>query len=80
MTTTEKSVAANVSVPILASMNNTFALGFQGTGVSVQRVAFRVFAGGDSIAWSSPCGINCSYTISFNGPGYQCVDMGPIVI
>ena len=30
------------------------------------------------VTWPSPCTVNCSYIISFVGPAYQCVDLGPL--
>jgi len=36
----------------------------------------RVFtSGSDIVYWPSPCGSNCSYTVNFDGPAYQCVDI-----
>jgi len=40
-------------------------------------MANRVLAGSQIVPWASPCGVNCSYTVSFLGPAYQCVDLGP---
>ena len=49
---------------------------------NLARLAMRVFTSGDIVSWSSPCGINCSYTVTFDGPAYECADRplvpGPI--
>lgn len=34
----------------------------------------RVFTSGEIVSWSSPCGVNCTYTVNFEGPAYDCVD------
>ena len=78
MSTTEQSILANVSVPTLASLDDN-DLGF-GSAVgqsSLVGILSRVAYGGEPISWPSPCGVNCSYTFSFVGPAYQCVDLGP---
>jgi len=41
---------------------------------NLARLAMRVFTGGDIVYWPSPCGVNCSYTVIFDGPAYSCVD------
>ena len=43
------------------------------------QTAIQVAASGQQVNWSSPCGTNCTYTISFVGPTYSCVNTsGPI--
>jgi hypothetical protein len=34
----------------------------------------NIFTGGEVIPWSSPCGPNCTYEITFDGPAYNCTD------
>ena len=75
----QKSVIANVSVPVLAPLNNNFGFIYDaGITYQYQGIASRVLMGGEIISWPSPCGLNCSYTVSFVGPAYQCVDLGPL--
>ena len=40
----------------------------------VESIAARVLTGGSYISWPSPCGFNCTYTITYNAPKYQCSD------
>lgn len=40
-------------------------------------IATNVLTTGELISWPSPCGLNCSYAISFVGPAYQCAEAGP---
>lgn len=68
---------ANVSVPVLAPLNNDF--GFLAVNSHVlDRIDRLVLIGGDIISWPTPCGINCSYSISFVSPAYECTDLGPL--
>lgn len=73
----------SASVPILGSLNgsaglyefsNTAPPEFGGTTPQLQRLAMRVFTGGEIIPWSSPCGVNCTYNVTFEGPAYNCID------
>ncbi|KAI9774122.1 MAG: hypothetical protein M1840_005215 [Geoglossum simile] len=36
------------------------------------RAVDQVLLSGQIIPWESPCGQNCSYSLNFNGPSYQC--------
>jgi hypothetical protein len=45
---------------------------FLGATEQLRRIATRVLTGGEIITWLSPCGSNCSYTVSFVGPAYKC--------
>jgi hypothetical protein len=45
---------------------------FLGPTEQLRRIATRVLTSGEIIALPSQCGSNCSYTVSFAGPGYQC--------
>ena len=47
---------------------------FGGPTPQLKRLATRVFTSGEIIYWPSPCGINCTYTVAFEGPAYNCVD------
>jgi len=48
---------------------------YLGATQQLRRVAARVLTSGQTITWPSPCGSNCTYTISFPGPAYQCSDL-----
>ena len=37
----------------------------------------NAFTNGDIVSWGTPCGINCTYTVVFEGPAYACTDYGP---
>jgi len=41
----------------------------------LEKLTMRVFTSGDIVSWPSLCGSNCSYTVTFDGPAYQCVDI-----
>lgn len=59
-------------------MDNFFGIGVESPITSVvQALALGVLAGSQVVPWASPCGVNCSYTFSFAGPAYQCVELGP---
>ena len=45
---------------------------FLGPTEQLRRIGVRTITSGDVITWTSPCGNNCSYTISFTGPAYKC--------
>ena len=45
---------------------------YLGATEQLRRIATRVITSGEIITWGSPCGSNCSYTISFIGPAYRC--------
>jgi hypothetical protein len=76
--TAQRNLVANVSVPVLAPMNNYFGFVFQPLVFSViERIALRTMFDGGISPWSSPCGSDCSYTFSFLGPAYQCMPLGP---
>jgi hypothetical protein len=73
----------DVPVPILGPLNGSASLyelssttppSFGGPTPQVNRAALRVFTSGEILYWPSPCGINCTYTIVFDGPAYNCVD------
>lgn len=48
------------------------AASYLGPTEQLTRVAIRVLTGGELITWKSPCTSNCSYTVSFPGPAYNC--------
>jgi hypothetical protein len=72
-----------MSVPTLSALDgwvNFYEFGgsqppsFAGPTPSVNRLAMNIFTAGELIPWSSPCGPNCTYLISFDGPAYNCAD------
>src|SRR5271156_2084496 len=50
---------------------------FFGGSVGFRRFALSVMSGGEIIPWPSPCGANCSYSVSFPGPAVSCVAGDP---
>ena len=46
--------------------------------LSLAQIAVRVLTSGGLVPWNSPCGVNCSYAVSFLGPAYQCDELGPL--
>jgi len=71
-------------VPVIGSLNgsaglyeieNAAPIQFGGVTPQLQRLAMRVFTGGEIVPWPSPCGVNCSYDVSFEGPAYNCFDI-----
>jgi len=59
-------------------MDNFFGIGDENPPTHVLiSLAARVASEFRVIPWSSPCGINCSYTFSFIGPAHRCVELGP---
>ena len=75
----------NRSVPVPASLdsdlcltsiyyNDSIGLGIWSATppAFLSQTAFRVLSGGSLISWPSPCGSNCSYSVSFSGPIYEC--------
>lgn len=78
MTTSGRSIVANVSVPILAPLDSEPLMSRAQVQPSIARVVTLVTARGELLSWPSPCGANCSYTFSFVGPAYQCLDLGPL--
>lgn len=78
----------SVDVPNLTSLDSDVGfcqIGWSGTGHhyfvessgQLRRLALRVLTNGEFIYLTSPCGNNCSYTMSFNGPAYQCTIVSP---
>ena len=70
-------------VPVIGSLNgsaglyeieNAAPIQFGGPTPQLQRLAMRVFTGGELVPWPSPCGVNCSYDVTFEGPAYNCFD------
>ena len=69
----------NVSAPVLGPLDSDVGFAdvgtagtFIGASEQIRRVAARVLTGGEIINWPSPCGSNCSYSVSFFGPAYNC--------
>ena len=64
-------------MPVLAPLDHD--IGFIRTFYSMrlQSIANTISTTGQLISWPSPCGLNCSYTVSFVGPAYHCVEFGP---
>jgi hypothetical protein len=50
---------------------------FQGGSIGFKRFILGVFSTGQMGTWPSPCGSNCTYTISFPGPALSCVAGNP---
>ena len=78
-------VVSNIElpVPLLGPLNGSASLyeltsstppTFGSPTPQLKRLALRVFTGGETVYWPSPCGIDCTYTIVFEGPAYNCVD------
>jgi len=44
--------------------------------IPTSRLALRVFTSGEMVPWPSPCGANCSYSITFNAPAFDCASVG----
>jgi hypothetical protein len=72
-----------VQVPVLGPLDDSVGFyelssltppTFGGPTPQLNRLATRVFTSGEVIYWPSPCGINCTYTVAFEGPAYKCVD------
>ena len=80
VTTIEAVSISNTTVPVLAPLDNFMGLGVERPVVSVvQAIGQGVSAGFRVLPWASPCGANCSYTFSFVGPAYRCVELGPFL-
>jgi hypothetical protein len=62
----------------LSITDNPNSKQFGGVTPSLARLAMEVFTGGDIVYWESPCGVNCSYSIVFDGPAYSCVERPPV--
>jgi hypothetical protein len=74
-----------VQVPVLNALDKDVGFtefgsagSFLGASEQLRRIATRVLTGGESITWESPCGSNCSYSISFDGPAYRCQDVDSV--
>jgi len=50
---------------------------FFGGSVGFRRFILSVMSGGEIIPWPSPCGANCTYSVSFQGPALSCVAGDP---
>lgn len=68
------------SVPTLSSLNADVGflywdhenVGLQGSTQVVRRIVSEVLENGQIITWPSQCGPNCTYTVTFTGPGLKC--------
>jgi hypothetical protein len=76
----------NTKVPVVAPLDSDVGFvtvdhdfGFTGAAQQLIFVAARVLTAGQFISQPSPCG-NCSYSISFNGPTWQCIQVDPLVV
>lgn len=67
-----------VPVPILGSLTDDHGLDHGPGSIWIRQISVRVMGTGELISWPSPCGVNCSYTISFAGPAYECLEVGPL--
>jgi hypothetical protein len=84
--TTPSRSPTNVEVPIVGPLESDVGLfvvdeasDYLGAAPQLSRIANRVLTNGEMIFWPSPCGSNCSYTTSFNGPAWQCIQMNGTV-
>lgn len=78
---TTETTTANVPVLALGRDVGLFQTSsgptFQGGSVGFKRFNLGVFSTGQMANWPSPCGSNCSYTVSFPGPALSCVPGNP---
>jgi hypothetical protein len=78
---TSETTTANVPVLALGRDVGLFQTGsaqtFQGGSIGFKRFNLGVFSTGQMATWPSPCGSNCSYTVSFPGPALSCVAGNP---
>jgi len=80
VTTIEAVSVSDTIVPSLAPLDTFVGLGVQSpVSSAVQAISQGVLAGFRVLPWASPCGANCSYTFSFVGPAYRCVELGPFL-
>jgi len=77
-TTHKTTLVSPATVPILAPLNTYLGILDPAIAATVEAISYRVLFGGGIVPWTSPCGLNCSYSISFVGPAYQCSDLGPL--
>jgi hypothetical protein len=78
----------NSSVPVLGPLDTDVGFlkvgqdntspTYNGANAQLTQVALSVLTRGEYISWPSPCGANCSYSVSFFGPAYQCVEKGQV--
>ena len=68
-----------VDVPVLGPLDSDVGFVEIGTAAillgatqQIRRIATRVLTSGEIISLPSPCGSNCSYSVSFFGPAYDC--------
>jgi hypothetical protein len=73
-----------VPVPVVSSLDSDVGFvvvdpefHFLGASNQLIRIAVRVLTSGETISWPSPCGSNCSYTVSFDGPTWKCDEIQP---
>src|ERR1700734_1829559 len=68
----------DVGVPILGALDEDHGFSHLPGNFRIYEKGFRVIVSGELTSWDSPCGVNCSYTVSFPGPAYDCIDIGPL--
>jgi hypothetical protein len=74
----------NTQVPVISTLDNYvgfFRIGasdtYNGPSSQLVRIAGRVLTTGEIIPWPSPCGVNCTYNVSFTGPAWDCLEIDP---
>lgn len=68
----------NVGFASLGDTASSYAL-FGEPAFQLTQAVLRVLTSGEQVPFASPCGVNCSYIISFTGPAYECVNYnGPL--
>lgn len=76
--TRQKNTLANVSVPVIGNLDVDHGFNSFPANFLIYDKGFRVLVSREITPWPSPCGVNCSYTVSFAGPAYDCIEMGPL--
>jgi hypothetical protein len=69
---------ANASVPVLGALDEDHGFSHLPGNFRIYEKGFRVVVSGELTSWASPCGVNCSYEVSFAGPAHECTDIGPL--
>jgi hypothetical protein len=76
--TAERRSVMDVGVPTLGALDEDHGFSHLPGNFRIYEKGFRVIVSGELTSWDSPCGVNCSYTVSFPGPAYDCIDIGPL--
>lgn len=73
----KKVLSANITAPVIGNLDEDHGLAQFPGAYWLYDTGYRVLMSHEVTSWPSPCGVNCSYTVSFAGPAYECVEMGP---